>query len=111
MSEYDIKLDKEKLIDLFSKNEGLGELLGSVLNQVLESQMTEHLGAERYERQDERLGYRNGYRTRQLYTRVGALTLRVPQTRDGSFSTEIFKVKSNCCCKLYWCHYQGKLSS
>jgi len=91
MSEYDIKLDKDKLIDLFSKNEGLGELLGSVLNQVLESQMTEHLGAERYEHQDERLGYRNGYRTRQLYTRVGALTLRVPQTRDGSFSTEIFK--------------------
>lgn len=28
---------------------------------------------------------------RKLYTRVGTLTLRVPQTRDGSFSTEIFK--------------------
>ena len=37
------------------------------------------------------LSYRNGYRARQLYTRVGPVTLQVPQTRDGSFSTEIFK--------------------
>ncbi len=46
---------------------------------------------ERYERQDERMGYRNGYRTRQLYTRVGPITLQVPQTRDGGFSTDIFQ--------------------
>jgi len=31
------------------------------------------------------------YRTRQLYSRVGPLTLRVPQFRDGTFSTEIFQ--------------------
>ena len=36
-------------------------------------------------------GDRNGYRPRQLYTRVGPVTLQVPQTRDGSFSTDIFK--------------------
>ncbi len=53
--------------------------------------MTEHLNAEPYEQSDGRKGYRNGTRTRTLYTRVGPLTLRVPQTRDGSFSTEIFK--------------------
>jgi len=28
---------------------------------------------------------------RTLYTRVGPVTLQVPQTRDGSFSTDIFK--------------------
>ena len=53
--------------------------------------MTEHLGAESYERNGDRKGYRNGYRVRRLSTRVGHLILRVPQTRDGSFSTEIFK--------------------
>jgi transposase-like protein len=37
------------------------------------------------------VSYRNGYRSRQLYTRVGPITLQVPQTRDGSFSTDIFK--------------------
>jgi len=49
------------------------------------------LGADRHERSDERQGYRNGYRARTLYTRVGPVTLQVPQTRDGSFSTDIFK--------------------
>ncbi len=51
--------------------------------------MGEHLGAARGERTDERQGYRNGTRERQLYTRVGPVTLRVPQARDGGFSTEI----------------------
>ena len=51
----------------------MGELLESVLNQVLELQMIEHLGAERHQRSSEREGYRNGYRARQLYTRVGRL--------------------------------------
>lgn len=91
MSEYDIKLDQEKLVALLSKKEGIADLLEQVLNQVLDSQMKHHLGAERYEHTGERQGYRNGYRPRQLYTRVGSLTLRVPQTRDGSFSTEIFQ--------------------
>ena len=49
------------------------------------------MGADRHERSDERQGYRNGYRARTLYTRVGPVTLQVPQTRDGSFSTDIFK--------------------
>ena len=39
----------------------------------------------------ERQSYRNSYRDRQLFTRVGPVTLQVPQTRDRSFSTEIFK--------------------
>jgi len=91
MNDYDIKLDRTKLVDLLSKKEGFSELLESVLNQVLEHQMHDHLGAEPYERSQEREGYRNGYRARPLYTRVGTITLRVPQTRDGSFSTKIFK--------------------
>jgi putative transposase len=32
------------------------------------------------------LNYRNGYRARQLYTRVGPVTLQVPQTREGLFT-------------------------
>lgn len=91
MNDYDIKLDKEKLVALLSKKEGLSDLLEQVLNQVLESQMSEHLGADKYEHNNDRQGYRNGYRIRQLHTRVGSLNLRVPQTRDGSFSTEIFR--------------------
>lgn len=69
----------------------MAKLIESVLNQVLEAQVSDALGAERYERSEERQSYRNGYRTRQLYTRVGPVVLQVPQTRDGSFSTDIVK--------------------
>jgi transposase-like protein len=48
------------------------------------------LQAEPYERTEQRQGYRNGYKPRRLTTRVGRLTLRVPQVREGVFSTELF---------------------
>ena len=67
------------------------QLVEEVLNQILEKQVTEALGAEKHERTEERAGYRNGYRERTLFSRVGPLNLRVPQTRDGSFSVEIFQ--------------------
>ncbi len=46
--------------------------------------------AEPYEHSAERRGYRNGYKPRQLNTRVGSLILQVPQDRDGTFSTQLF---------------------
>lgn len=90
MTEYELKVPGQLLSSLLSDKNGLAELLEAILNPILEAQAVEQLGAERYERSEERKGYRNGYRLRPLYTRVGALTLRVPQLRNGSFSTEIF---------------------
>ncbi len=77
--------------ELLNGPEGLAKLAEAVLNQVLEAQMTEHLGASPHERTAERQGYRNGVRPRTLYTRVGPVTLQVPQTRDGSFPPEMFR--------------------
>jgi len=92
VADYDVTLSQALLPALLSGQDGLAKLIQSALNQVLEAQMAEHLGAERYERTEERDGrYRNGYRERQLLTRVGPIALRVPQTRDGSFSPEIFE--------------------
>ena len=88
---YDVTLDKSLLPGLLTGQDGLARLLESVQNQVLEAQMAEALGAKKHERNETRTGYRNGYRTRQLYTRVGHLTLQVPQTRNGEFSKEIFR--------------------
>ena len=88
---YDVTLDKSLLPGLLTGQDGLARLLESVQNQVLEAQMAEALGAKKHERNETRTGYRNGYRTRQLYTRVGHLTLQVPQTRNGKFSKEIFR--------------------
>jgi putative transposase len=48
-------------------------------------------GVGSYERGDERRSYRNGYKSRTLYTRVGPLVLQVPQTRDGVFYPSILE--------------------
>ena len=62
-----------------------------VVQQVLEAEMDEAVGAQKRERTAERLGYRAGYYTRTLVTRVGKLALRVPQDRQGRFRTEVFE--------------------
>jgi transposase-like protein len=90
MTQYQLTLDSAVLQRLFGENEQMTHLLEEVVNQVLEAQVAEHLQAEPYERTEERRGYRNGYKTRQLTTRVGTLHLRIPQVRDGSFSPELF---------------------
>lgn len=93
MTQYQITVDSELLHQLFlgnTQDKGVALLLQSVLNQILKAQATEQLQAERYERTDQRLAYRNGYYPHTLSTRVGSITLRVPRFRDGSFSTELF---------------------
>jgi transposase-like protein len=52
--------------------------------------VTEHVGAEPYERSEQRRGQRNGYRERGWDTRVGSIDLRVPRVRDGSFFPSLF---------------------
>ena len=91
MAGYNVSVGRELLPGLLNGPDGLARLVESVLNQILEAQVSEALGAERHERSEERQGYRNGYRARTLFTRVGPVTLQVPQTRNGEFSTEIFK--------------------
>src|SRR5262245_53086808 len=78
--------------ELFAAHpDGLKEIVRSVLQEALEAEMTGVLGAAKGERSASRLGYRAGYYGRTLITRVGKLELRVPQDRDGRFSTELFE--------------------
>ena len=69
----------------------LRQMLEWMVQQALEHEMTEHLGAESYERSDKRTGYRNGHRQRIFTTRVGDLELLIPLDRDGTFSTVLFE--------------------
>jgi putative transposase len=76
------------LIELLQKQDD-GDFLRAVAEAVLQLLM-EHdveglIGAGRYERGDGRLTWRNGYRDRELKTRLGALNLRVPKLRQGSY--------------------------
>lgn len=54
-------------------------------HELMDVEVTQHVGAERYQRNPERTGQRNGYWERQWDTRVGTIDLQVPRVRDGSF--------------------------
>jgi transposase-like protein len=76
------------LIELLQK-QGDDDFLRAVAEAVLQLLM-EHdveglVGVGRYERGDGRLTWRNGYRDRELKTRLGSLNLRVPKLRQGSY--------------------------
>lgn len=78
--------------DLFSQDsDGLRQLIQTVVQEVLEAEMSDALGAAKGERRDGRRGYRSGSYPRTIITRVGKIELRVPQDRDGHFSTELFQ--------------------
>src|SRR4029450_12185485 len=66
-------------------------IVQTAVQEVLEAEMTETLQADKHERTGQRVGYRSGSYPRSLLTRVGTLELRVPQDRDGRFSTEVFE--------------------
>jgi putative transposase len=90
MTQYQVTVDGDVVQQVLQRDDGLARLVSVVLDQILEAQVTEQLQAGRYERTEERQGYRNGVRPRRLTTRVGTLELQVPQVRDGQFSTELF---------------------
>lgn len=73
-----------------SDKEFLKPLIQAAVQETLGAEMAETLGAEKGER-TEGLGYRAGYYTRSLITRIGKIELRVPQGRQGRFSTGLFE--------------------
>jgi len=83
MTHYKLNVDAEAVQGLFTRDDGLAGLVEQIVQQVLEAQVTDYLQAQPYERTTERRGYRNGFKPRQLTTRVGTLELRVPQVRPN----------------------------
>lgn len=63
----------------------LREGVRTLAQALMEAEVTQHVGASRYERTPQRTGERNGSRERRWDTRVGSLTLQVPRVRDGSY--------------------------
>ena len=81
-----------KVEAMFTENpDCVKQLLQGACQNIIEEERTEHLAAESYERTPGRKGYRSGYKSRELKTRVGKLKLRVPQTRGTSFYPTLFE--------------------
>jgi transposase-like protein len=63
----------------------LKDLAEAVLQRLMDFDVDNLIGAGRYERSDGRTTQRNGYRARELDTRLGTLELKIPKLRKGSY--------------------------
>lgn len=61
------------------------EVLEQLLNRAMDIERSEFLGAEPYERTNERRGHSNGYKPKGYHTGVGKLELSIPQVRGLKF--------------------------
>jgi len=79
------------LLDGSTAGELIPELVRRGLQQLIELEASAVIGADRHERSDERLAYRNGYRPRSLATQVGDIDLLIPKLRSGGFLPSILE--------------------
>jgi len=61
--------------------DGLGDAMRLLLNHAMEIERSKALGAGPYERTAARAGYANGFKPKTLQTRLGEMTVAVPQVR------------------------------
>ena len=66
------------------------------LNGLLEAEAEKLTQAGRYERSEQRQGYRSGYYNRSLTTTAGEVTLQVPRLKGISFETTLLSVTDRC---------------
>jgi putative transposase len=82
------RMTAEQVVSYLLEEEGvdfLRESLCWVVQQLMEAEVSELIGAERGERNPERLTHRNGYRPRRWDTRAGEIELAIPKIRRGSY--------------------------
>jgi len=65
--------------------EGVLPAMRLLLNFAMQQERSQFLGAEPYERTQARQGYANGYKPKTIYTRMGPLTVEIPQVRGLKF--------------------------
>jgi len=66
-------------------SEGISSILETIYNGAMKIEREQALGAQAYERSDERKGYANGYKNKTYHTRAGPLQLQIPKVRGLSF--------------------------
>jgi transposase-like protein len=65
--------------------DGLAQAVTVLLNEVMKIERSHALGAAPYQRSENRKGHANGFKPKTLATRLGPLTVEVPQTRGVAF--------------------------
>jgi putative transposase len=77
----------DSLVELLADQgfDGMAQAITLLFNEAMKLERTEALGAAPYQRTEQRRGYANGYKPKTLRTRVGEITVDVPQTRGLDF--------------------------
>jgi transposase-like protein len=83
LDEYDIQTADDI-------QEALKDLLSRTIQSMLEAEMNEHLGYEKYERDDEP-NYRNGTKPKTVRSKYGEFEVDVPQDRNSTFEPTVVK--------------------
>ena len=103
--DYNSEVKKCKTIDdVLGKNGLVQRLVKDVLENILEAEMDEHLGRDKYQRQNgiepgER-NYRNGYSQKNLRSSFGDVDLDIPRDRKSEFEPQIVKKYETVCNEL-----------
>ena len=87
------ELAKAKSMDDFFGKEGIfARLFAQTIEEMLETELSEHLGYERYEVKGRNSGNnRNGRYGKKLRTSSGETTIQVPRDRNGKFEPQVVK--------------------
>jgi putative transposase len=73
----------EAVVQLLCENglESMAEAVRILLNEAMKAERAQALGAGPWERSENRRGYGNGFKPKTLNTRLGSMTVQVPQVR------------------------------
>lgn len=63
----------------------LRETMKLILNKLMDAQVSAQIGAEKYQRTENRNNQRNGTRSRLYETRLGSINLDIPKLRQGTY--------------------------
>jgi putative transposase len=93
MTQLNINVDFEELASAILEsnlNTAMKSIAVTVLNAYMEMERDQFVNADFKQKHPERIAQRNGYYERDFMIPVGTLHLKVPRTRDGEFTTEVF---------------------
>ncbi|QDV36238.1 IS256 family transposase [Tautonia plasticadhaerens] len=87
MTHHDQPTALGEILELLAEHgfDGMAQAIGVLLDEVMKRERTHALGAAPYQRSEHRNGYANGFKPKTLHTRMGPVTVRVPQTRGIDF--------------------------
>jgi len=99
MTQLQFNLDFKKIKEEVMKSDLNDVMKSSIIvlfNEYMEMERDKYMKNTSHERSENRNDYRNGYYERNLILNVGKVKLKVPRTRSGEFSTDIFEKYKRC---------------